>query len=58
MERHLLTSLHGAVNLRTNAVFTIFALYLTLVCTSLHQNLLKIKFGAVQSGINEPSPKK
>ena len=58
IERHLLTSLHGVVNLRTYAVFTIFALYLTLVWTSLHQNLHKIKFGAVQSRINEPSPKK
>ena len=30
---HLLASLHGGVNFRANAVFTIFALYLTLVCT-------------------------
>ena len=27
----------GVVNLRSNAVFTIFALYLTLICTVLHQ---------------------
>ena len=32
-----LASLHGGVNFRANAVFTIFALYLTLVCTFLHQ---------------------
>ena len=33
----MLTSLHGGVNFRANAVFTIFALYLTLVCLLLHQ---------------------
>ena len=40
-------SLHGVVNLRENAVFTFFALYLTLVCN------FCTKFGRCKFGVNQ-----
>jgi len=37
---HICLPVYGVVNLRANAVFSIFALHLTLVCTFFAPNLL------------------
>ena len=44
---NLFAGLHGVVNLMANAVFTIFALYLTLVCT------FGSKFALSKFGVNQ-----